>query len=435
LSLQSEKTAETVAAAARAWQIDAATFDRMREALTLVSEEAVVAIIDEVPIYRQPFTGFRGQRIRGAVQLALDSFLDLLLRTDPDAVGPDHSAPAARVREEAYDLGRGEARSGRTMDALLGAYRIGARVAWRALSREAIRGGMPAPLVGQFAERVFAYIDELSAASIAGHTDELETRGRVRERLRERLARAVVSGADEPELAERAARAAWEVHAGTTLTAVLVPTHHVTAARAPLPARTLTVTGDLPGLDDDTSLLLVPDVGAAGRSALTARLGGRRAVVGPERPWLAGASSYQRAVRALSLLPVEVAAVPPGATTGRPAEAPRDTTPAIDTEERLVDLVLLADREAYDDLRASALAPMAHLRPASRARLAETLRSWLLQRGRRELVAEELFVHAQTVRYRMGQLRELYGDGLDDPDTVLRLTVALGVDRPTDSSA
>jgi hypothetical protein len=30
------------------------------------------------------------------------------------------------------------------------------------------------------------------------------------------------------------------------------------------------------------------------------------------------------------------------------------------------------------------------------------------------------------VRYRMGQLRGLYGDRLDDPQTVLALTIALG---------
>lgn len=42
-----------------------------------------------------------------------------------------------------------------------------------------------------------------------------------------------------------------------------------------------------------------------------------------------------------------------------------------------------------------------------------------------EDVAAALFVHPQTVRYRMGQLRELYGDGLEDPATVLALTVAL----------
>lgn len=40
-------------------------------------------------------------------------------------------------------------------------------------------------------------------------------------------------------------------------------------------------------------------------------------------------------------------------------------------------------------------------------------------------MAAALFVHPQTVRYRMGQLRELYGDRLEDPATVLALTVAL----------
>ena len=46
-------------------------------------------------------------------------------------------------------------------------------------------------------------------------------------------------------------------------------------------------------------------------------------------------------------------------------------------------------------------------------------------KGRRDDVAAALFVHPQTVRYRMGQLRELYGDRLDDPDTVRDLTLAL----------
>jgi DNA-binding PucR family transcriptional regulator len=77
------------------------------------------------------------------------------------------------------------------------------------------------------------------------------------------------------------------------------------------------------------------------------------------------------------------------------------------------------------DLRAQVLAPLADLRPATRQKLAETLRTWLLHQGRRDDVAAALFVHPQTVRYRMGQLRELYGDRLDDPDTVRDLTLAL----------
>jgi len=72
------------------------------------------------------------------------------------------------------------------------------------------------------------------------------------------------------------------------------------------------------------------------------------------------------------------------------------------------------------------LAPLDGLRPATAEKLVDTLRAWLLLQGRRDDVAAALFVHPQTVRYRMGQLRELYGDRLDDPDTVLALLVALG---------
>ena len=78
------------------------------------------------------------------------------------------------------------------------------------------------------------------------------------------------------------------------------------------------------------------------------------------------------------------------------------------------------------DLRLQVLAPLDGPAPrASRRSSSETLRSWLLHHGRRDEVAAELFVHPQTVRYRMQQLRELYGDRLEDPDWVLRLTLAL----------
>lgn len=106
----------------------------------------------------------------------------------------------------------------------------------------------------------------------------------------------------------------------------------------------------------------------------------------------------------------------------------------LDTDERLVELVLLADPHALADLQAAALAPLEQVRPAVRARLVETLRAWLLHQGRRELIAAALFVHPQTVRYRMGRLRALFGDRLDDPDEILRLTLALAV-APAESSA
>jgi DNA-binding PucR family transcriptional regulator len=170
-----------------------------------------------------------------------------------------------------------------------------------------------------------------------------------------------------------------------------------------LPSHTL-VTSELADLEGQ-ALLLVPDVPDRRRPALLRALLDRGAVAGPDRPWLEVRSSYQRALRARAL----------------------DLT--VDTETHLTELVLQADPDALADLRAQVLAPLAGLRPATAEKLTDTLRSWLLHHGRREEVAAELFVHPQTVRYRMGQLRELYGERLDDPDQVLALTVALGADR------
>jgi hypothetical protein len=272
--------------------------------------------------------------------------------------------------------------------------------------------GVDASTMAQFAELVFAYIDELSAASVAGHTDELSTTGRVRERYLERLGQHLVSGASAEVLAAGAERADWEVP--RTLTAVLLPAAQVRGAVAMLPAGTLQVGEDLPGLEGEGPehqfLLLVPDMDGRDRAQLLRVLHGRAAVVGPPRPWTRTRTSYLRAVR--------LAARP------RPADRTHDDA-ALDTEDHLPDLVLGADQEALADLRAAVLAPLADLRPATAQRLAETLRSWLLHQGRRDAVAEDLHVHAQTVRYRMGQLRELYSHRLDDPTTVLELVLAL----------
>jgi DNA-binding PucR family transcriptional regulator len=62
---------------------------------------------------------------------------------------------------------------------------------------------------------------------------------------------------------------------------------------------------------------------------------------------------------------------------------------------------------------------------ASRARLTETLAAWLRNDGSVNDAAEELHVHAQTLRYRLARLRELLGDQLNDPDVRFELEFAL----------
>jgi len=102
-----------------------------------------------------------------------------------------------------------------------------------------------------------------------------------------------------------------------------------------------------------------------------------------------------------------------------------DTT--LDTADHLDLLVVGADLGALHDLRTRALAPLSDLTPSVAERLTETLQAWLLHLGRRSEVAAALHVHPQTVRYRMNQVRDLYGSRLDDPATVQALTIALAL--------
>jgi hypothetical protein len=362
----------------------------MRADLPKVADDVVASVIDGVPSYQDALSGSMGATIRNAVQIALDGFLTLAPRGS-------EATPRAPALDGAYRLGRGEARNGRTPEALLAAYRIGARTAWRHMSSAALKAGLGPDGLADFAELVFLYIDELSDASAAGHADELATTGRARQRTLERLASQLLRGASPEVVEDLAQRAEWE-HP-TSLTAVLLPRAQVGTVLAQVSPATL-VLNEVAELEE-TTLLLVPDAHGQSRAALLSVLTDRDSIVGPAKPWREVAPSYERALRA--------------ARAGL----------AGDTDDHLVELVLSADPAAREDLRAAALAPLAKLRPATAEKLSETLRSWILHRGRRDDVAAELFVHPQTVRYRVGQLRELYGDRLDDPATVRALTIAL----------
>lgn len=381
-------------------EIPQSVITTLTDLLPTVSERVVGAVVDGVPSYAGALADQMRETIEQAVQLALAGFLRLA------AAGPggDPSTPLQTSVHGAYALGRGEARSGRSMDALLAAYRVGARVAWQDWSAAAVAAGLDAITLARFAELVFAYIDSLSAASVAGHAEELAVEGRVRERRRERVAGALLRGHDEDTVLKLAERAEWDPP--VTLTAVVLPAERVSAVTAQLGSNCLRAE-DESDREPPVAVLLVPDADGPGRVHLLRVLAGRPAYVGPVRPWLEAGASYRRALRAFDL--------------GFAGREP------VDTDDHLARLVIGADPAAHADLRAAALAPLAELSPATAERLAETLRAWLLHQGRRDAVAAELHVHPQTVRYRMAQIREAYGDRLADPDVVRDLVIGLSV--------
>ena len=132
--------------------------------LPVITEQLLAGVHHDVPVYAAPLGGALRQEIRHGVQAALTRFLDLA----------DTYQPALReVDRVVYEgLGRAEVHQGRPMDALFTAYRSGARTTLRSMSKVAMEAGFEASVLIVLAESVFAYIEELSAASAQGYAAE-----------------------------------------------------------------------------------------------------------------------------------------------------------------------------------------------------------------------------------------------------------------------
>ncbi|HET9073432.1 MAG TPA: helix-turn-helix domain-containing protein [Solirubrobacteraceae bacterium] len=382
------------------FRLSPAVAEALQARVPQVAERVLAAIVNEVPLYADPFRGGMGANIERAIRVALDGFLALAARSPQMRRHPEQE----RVHDAAYALGQGEARAGRPIDALTSAYGVGARAAWRDLGAGAIEAGLSSTEVARLAELVFAFINDISVRSINGHADELASRGQVRQRRLERLCLKLLEGAPEEELHAAADLADWTPP--RMLCAVLLGQEDADALLGVLDPGTLRPGEDPPGVEPGRTVLLVPVSRPPARGALMGAVTGRSAVVGPALAWTAVRGSYLRVLRCDQL----------GISAG---------PDPVDSEAHLLELVLGADAEARADLRARALTPLEGLSAAAREKLTATLRAWLLHQGRRDDIARALFVHPQTVRYRMGQLRDLYGDALDDPRHVLELTVAL----------
>jgi hypothetical protein len=379
----------------------------LRPALPELTDAIIAAIGREVPDYAQPLEGPFGRTLRVGVRTALARFVS---RID-DADGEDPDARALYV-----ELGRGEFRGGRSLDALLGAYRIGARLAWeRFVAAGEAAGHEPATLY-RLASAIFSYIDGISADSVEGYAQERAAAEGERQHRRRALARLLArADVSAQEVHDLARLAAWPRPA--TVAALVVGDPAAAVAR-----------GDDEGLDADrlasrlggetiaaadgpTAIAWVPDPEAPGRrSQLAAALDGAPAALGPAVALARAPHSLARAHAAHALL-----------LEGR---LPGETLVAAD--DHLAELLLHGgDTTLGADLAARVLAPLAELRPKARDRLRETLRAWLDHPGQVQAVAERLHVHPQTVRYRVAQLRELFGDALDDPDARFELALAL----------
>lgn len=386
--------------ASRPWErLSEASASLMESHRRAIAEEIIVEIGREIPAYTRPLEGAFGEAVVGGVEQALTQFVAMV--RDPEASGREEA------RRVYVGLGRAEASVGRSIGALLAAYRLGAQVAWRHLADESIRAGLDQRESNLLAESIFAYIDELSAESAEGYAEaQAESAGEIDARRAELIDLLTTGtlGSDPRALAAAAEAANWILP-----DEVAVLTWREDLGRSPagrLPQNSI-VRGD-----ETQYVALIPEPRDPSRrdqlirafAKIPSGLGSVALIRDARHSY-----SHSRAMLAL------------GEETNMPGIVLADFNRSA--------LIARSDRMLAEEIVRDRLSPLDDETPASRERLSETLLAWLRHNGSITEAAEELHVHAQTLRYRMTRLRELLGDALDDPELRYELEFALRASR------
>jgi hypothetical protein len=377
--------------------------EALRAELAEATDEIINAVRAEVPEYARPLTGRFGMKITEGVSVALGQFVDL--------IGRDEGLDDVRIYRA---LGQLEHREGRTLAALQSAYQVGTRTMWRRLGEGPTASKLPPGVIFSLAEALFNYVEQISAASVAGWADEEANRAGSLQARRHALVELLARRPAAPtaEVERVAAAAGWAVP--PRLAALVVADAVAVAARLP---------GAIGADLDPVGLALVPVPDRTGwLDRLRAGLAGRRAVLGPV---VEAAQAHRSAARAQAAWPLHVAGLL------RPGSS--DTLARAD--EHLLALLTAADPELTADLCERAMAPLRALPPGAAARGEQTLRAWLDAHGDVAAAAAALHVHPQTVRYRLATLRDLFGTALDDPTARLELAIALRTTPTLDSTS
>jgi len=258
-------------------------------------------------------------------------------------------------------------------------------------------------------ESLLRYSREIAFAAAAVYATAAETRGAWDARVEAAVVDGIVRGEDPQSLASRAAAINWDPASPVQVlvgAAPLIDRDHALAAvaewsRTHHRAAMAAVHG---------AMLVAVLAGSAGPEATVADLFGAGPVVrGPVHTGLAGAS--RSAADALS--GYRVAAAWPS--------APRP----VDTADLLAERVLGGDLRAAEILRREVFAPLA----AAGSPLLTTLDAYLMHGGALEPAARSLFVHPNTMRYRLRRVADVTGRDPWSPRDMLALNVALILGR------
>jgi len=365
---------------------------------------------------------------REAIARACEAGLDLFLATAREA-RPATSEELRRVAQ----LGILQARSSQSVEPILSAYRIAARVAWNEILR-AWRGHPEATpeAIMVTANYVFAALDQVAAEVTKTYLHAREQHMQRGTRAHARLFHALISDNFDSELelqkqalalnlqitatgyvavvcklivgnrdSERGGQSLAEVAA-----AIEVPRAAILHATDPSTLVVLWPADSVRDVEGARQFVLQLNEEAVKRSgAAKARV---RSGIGGYHPGLRGISrSYLEALQAIE--------------TGRKL---RPEAVAHGHDEVIPQLVLAQNPLLAERFVAHTLGRLTDHKVRNREQLLETLEAYL-GRGSVKDAAADLGLHRHTVLYRLDRLRELLGGDLDSPPARLRLQLAL----------
>jgi hypothetical protein len=381
--------------------LPAETVAIVRARLGTLVDGIIAAVQAGSPVYGEVLDAPEGMALKLGVEQAIRAFLDAAER------GQRAGGSNSETDELWRRLGEAEFQSGRRLDDLRAAFRLGIRAAWRGAADVATRAGVSAPVAIALAESIFVYGDELATDVVEGYLRMQSDEAGERERRRRRLAALLMdpAGHDAEAVARGAELAQWPLPRRLAVLALGGDDPGAVARRLDLDV--------LGGADAEGAWLVLPDPDGPGRpTAVDRALDGQGAALGPT----VAPADAPRSLRwaRLTLALIGDGALAAGGGTPRAAD-------------HLSTLILLQDRELAMALAGVRLAPLAGLPAGERERLHQTLRAWLAHQRHTPQVAAELHVHPQTVRYRIAKLRELLGDLLDDPEGRFELELAVRI--------
>jgi sugar diacid utilization regulator len=398
-----------------------AELERRRAGLARHMARAVVAVV-----HWDDSTGIPPQR--DAIAKACEAGLDLFLATAREA----RPATQEELRRVAQ-LGILQARSSQSVEPILSAYRIAARVAWEAILR-AWRGHPEATpeAIMITANYVFAALDQVAAEVTKTYLHAREQHMQRGTRARARLFHALISDNfdSDLELQKQALALNMPIAATGYVAAVskLVVGNH-DGARGGEALGEVAASLDVPRgaihhvTDPSTLVTLWPAESAAdvegARQFVTQlhkeavnRSGTARARV------RAGIGGYHAGLRGISRSYLEAQ---------QAIEAGRKLRPeavAHGHDEVIPHLVLAQNPQLAERFVAHSLGSLLDPRTRNRDQLLDTLEAYLTA-GSVKDAAAALNLHRHTVLYRLDKIRELLGPEFDTPASRLRLQLAL----------